>query len=30
MLFRFKKVDSPLYSYCNEEEKTASTYFIPV
>ena len=22
MLFRFKKVDSPLCSYCNEEEKT--------
>ena len=22
MLFRFKKVDSPLCSYCNEEEET--------
>ena len=22
MLFRFKKVDSPLFSYCNEEEET--------
>ena len=30
MLFSVKKVDSALYSYCNEEEETRSTYFIPV
>ena len=29
MLFRFKKVDFTLCSYCNEEEETRSTYFIP-
>ena len=27
MLFRFKKVDSPLCSYCNEEEETPQHLF---